>query len=83
MKTSQKKLIALYKRYYKSYHYLTKVEDYNLDFPGDLSESEIRDISRLKSSFAMGLYNTRDTLSTNSIIKAEKELKKEDYLTLK
>ena len=63
---------------YKAYHYLTKVDDICLQWPGELSASEIQDLARIKSSFALGIYNCRNYgLSTQEEITAHKELKKE------
>lgn len=62
---------------YQAYQYLTKVEDICLQFPGELSPSEIQDLVRFKNSFALGIYNARNhSLSTNEEITAHKELKK-------
>ena len=76
MKDSRKR-IEHYKMLYQAYQYLTKVEDICLQFPGELSPSEIQDLARFKSSFALGIYNARNhSLSTNEEITAHKELKK-------
>lgn len=76
MKSKEK--IEHYKMLYRAYHWLSKVEDECLKFPGELSASEIQDLSRLKNSFALGLFNTENhSLTLAEVIRVKKELQKE------
>lgn len=75
---TSKERVEHYKMLYRVYHWLSKVEDECLKFPGELSASEIQDISRLKNSFALGLFNTENhSLTITESIRAKKELQKE------
>lgn len=78
MKITSKERIERYKMFYKSYHWLTNVESVCLKYPGELSASEMQDLSRLKSSFALGLHNCENhAMSLSEVIKAKEQLQKE------
>lgn len=63
---------------YRAYRHLTKVDDICLDWPGELSTSEIQDLARIKSSFALGMHNARNhSLSVKEEVTAHRELQKE------
>jgi hypothetical protein len=77
MKDSRKR-IEHYKMLYRAYRYLIKVDDICLEWPGELSTSEIQDLARIKSSFALGMHNALNYgLSVKEQVTAHKELQKE------
>lgn len=62
---------------YRAYYHLTIVEQLCLEWPGELSESEITELARFKNSFATGINNHNRNLSIIKQVKATRALKKE------